>query len=92
MVEKSGCCYSLFTNLDNFSRVMLLSGGLKLPFKIIPVLAVRRFISVSVHTLYRIRERLVTKGTIRRGGSSACFSAPAGWSVDDNLSIHHILT
>ena len=53
---------------------------------------VRRFILVSVHKLYKIRDRLITRGTIRPGGSSARFSALARWSMDDNMSIHHILT
>ena len=78
-------------NLDNYSRVLLLSGGLKLPFQKHTCDTVRRFISVSVHKLYKIRDRLVTRGTIRPGGSSVCFSALARWSMDD-MSIHHILT
>ena len=74
-------------NLDNYSRVLLLSGGHTVRRD-----TVRRFISVSVHKLYKIRDRLVTRGTIRPGGSSVCFSALARWSMDDNMSIHHILT
>ena len=79
-------------NLDNYSRVLLLSGGLKLPFLKHTCDTVRRFILVSVHKLYKIRDRLITRGTIRAGGSSVCFSALARWSMDDNMSIHHILT
>ena len=79
-------------NLDNYSRVLLLSGGLKLPFQKHTCDTVRRFISVSVHKLYKIRDRLVTRGTIRPGGSAICYSALARWSIDDNMSIHHILT
>ena len=60
----------LLRNLDNYSRVLLLSGGLKLPFLKHTCDTVRRFISVSVHKLYKIRDRLVTRGTIRAGGSS----------------------
>ena len=78
-------------NLDNYSRALLLSGGLKLPFQKHTCDTVRRFISVSVDKLYKIRDRLVTRGTIRPGGSSVCPSALARWSMDDNLSIHHIL-
>ena len=77
-------------NLDNYSRVLLLSGGLKLPFQKHTCDTVRRFISVSVHKLYKIRDRLVTRGTIRPGGSSVCFSALVRWSMHDSLSIHHI--
>ena len=79
-------------NLDNYSRVLLLSGGLELPFLKHTCDTVRRFISVSVHKLYKIRDRLVTRGTIRAGESSVCFSALARWSMDDSMSIHHILT
>ena len=79
-------------NLDNYSRVLLLSGGLKLPFLKHTCDTVRRFISVSVHKLHKIRDRLVTRGTIRARGSSVCFSALARWSMDDKMSIHHILT
>ena len=79
-------------NLDNYSRVLLLSNCLKLPFLKHTCDTVRRFISVSVHKLHKIRDRLVTRGTIRAGGSSVCFSALARWSMDDNMSIHHILT
>ena len=78
-------------NLDNYSRVLLLSGGLKLPFLKHTCDTVRRFISVFVHKLYKIRDRLVTRGTIRAGGSLVCFSALALWSMDDNMSMHHIL-
>ena len=79
-------------NLDNCSRVLLLSGGLKLAFLEHTCDTVRRFISVSVHKLYKIEDRLVTRGTVRPGGSSVCFSALARWSMDDNMSINHILT
>ena len=64
-------------SLDNYSRVLLLSGGLRLPFQKHTCDTVRRFISGSVHKLYKIRDRLVTRGTIRPGGSSVCFSALA---------------
>ena len=57
-------------NLNNYSRVLLQSAGLKLPFQKHTCDTFRRFISVSVHKLYKIRDRLVTKGTIRPGGSS----------------------
>ena len=50
-------------NLDNYSRVLLLSGSLELPFQRHTCDTVRRFISVSVHKLYKIRDRLVTTGT-----------------------------
>ena len=79
-------------NLNNFPRVLLLFEGLKLSCQKHTSDTVRRFISVSVHKLYKIRDRLVTRGTIRPGGSTACFSALARWSMNDNLSIHHILT
>ena len=62
-------------NFDEFSRVLLLSDGLKLPFQKHISDPVRRFISVSVHNLYKIRVRIVTRGTIRPGGSSVCFSS-----------------
>ena len=79
-------------NLDNCSGVLLVSGGQKLSFQKHTCDTVRRFISLSVHKLYKVRDRLITRGTIRRGGSSARFSAPARWSMIDNLSIQHILT
>ena len=65
---------------------------MKLPFQKHTCDTVRRFISVSVHKLYNIRDRLVTRGTIRPSGSSVCFSALVRWSMDDNMSLHHILT
>ena len=55
-------------NLDNFFRVLLLSGDLKQKHTSDKV---RRFISVSVHKLYKIRDGFVTRGTMRRGGSSS---------------------
>ena len=70
-------------NLDNYSRALLLSGGLKLPFQKHTCDTVRRFISVSVQKLYKIRDRLVARGHVRPGGSSGCFSAPARWLMDD---------
>ena len=79
-------------SLDNYSRVLLLSGGLKLPYQKHTCDTVRRFISVSVDKLYKIRDRLVARVTIRPGASSVCFSALARWSMDDNMPIHHILT
>ena len=78
-------------NLNNYSRVLSLSGGLKLPFQKHICDTVRRFISVSVHKLYKIRDTLITRGTLRPSGSSVYFSALARWSMDDNMSIHHIL-
>ena len=56
-------------NLDNCSRVLLLSGGLKLLFQKQTCDTVRCFMSVSVHKLYKSRDKLVTRGTIRPGGS-----------------------
>ena len=47
-------------NLDNYSRVLLLSAGLKLPVLKRTCDTARRFISVSVHKLDKIRDRRVT--------------------------------
>ena len=88
--QKCDVLANVLRNLDDYSRILLLSGGLKLPFQKHTSDTVRRFISVSVHKLYKIRNRLVTKGTIKHGGSSACFSPLARWLVYDNMSIHRI--
>ena len=61
-------------NLNNYSILLLLSGDLKLPFQKHTCDTARRFISVSVQKLYKIRDRLVTKGSLRLSGSSVYFS------------------
>ena len=74
-------------NLDNYSRVLLLPGGLKLPSQKHTCDTVRRFISVSFHKLYKIRDKLVTRGTMRPGGSSVCFSALATQFISQSRRI-----
>ena len=79
-------------NLSHSSKVLLSTGSLILPFQNFTNDVIRRFVAVSVHKVIKIRKRLVEKGKIKLGGSSACFSALARWSLDANLSLHHLLT
>ena len=81
----------LLRNLNFFFRVLLLPSGLRLPFQKYTGDTVRRFIFVSANNIYKNRDSLVTRGTVRPGVLSF-LSALAQWSVDDNLSIQHILT
>ena len=50
---------NFFRNLDDHNKVLLLTGGLKLPFQRSMSVSIARFIRVSVPKLVRIRERLV---------------------------------
>ena len=79
-------------NLGHSSKVLLLTGSLILPFQKFTNDVIRRFVAVSVYKVIKIRKRLVEKGKIKLGSSSACFSALARWSLDANLSLHHLLT
>ena len=72
-------------NLSHSSKVLLLTGSLILPFQKFTNDVIRRFVAFSVHKVIKIRKRLVEKGKIKLGGSSACFSALARWSLDANL-------
>ena len=60
-------------NLDDHNKVLLLTGGLKLPFQRSVSESIARFIVVSVHTLVRIRERLAARGVITPNGSYSHF-------------------
>ena len=79
-------------NLDDHSKVLLLTGGIRLPFQRSRRKSIARFITVSVHKLVRIRERLVARGIITPNRSSFSFHAVARWSMNDAFSLHHVLT
>ena len=79
-------------NLDDHNNVLLLTGGLKLPFQHSTSVSIARFIMMSVHKLARIRERLVAPGIITPNRSSFSFYAVARWSMNDAFSLHHVLT
>ena len=81
-------------NLDDHSKVqvLLLTGGLRLPFQRSISVSIARFIMVSVHKLVRIRERLVARGIVTPNCSSFSFHAVARWSINDAFSLHHVLT
>ena len=64
-------------NLSHSSKVLLLTGSLVLPIQKFANDVISRFDAVSVYKVIKIRKRLVEKGKIKLGGSSACFSAPA---------------
>ena len=51
-------------NLDDHSKVLLLTGGLRPPFQRSISVSIARSIMESVHKLVRIRERLVARGII----------------------------
>ena len=76
-------------NLDNHNKVLLLTGGLKLPFQRSTSVSIARFIMMSVHKLARIRERLVARGI---STPNCSFHAVACWSMNDATSLHHVLT
>ena len=78
-------------NLSSFSKVLFMTGSLKLPFSKHINDMIRRLTAVSVHKIMKIGEDFVAKGTVRPGGLSTCFSALTRWSMNDNLSLHHIL-
>ena len=80
-------------NLDDHSKVLLLTGGLRLPFQRFISVSIARFIMVSVHKLVRIRGRLVARGIITcNHRSSFSFHAVARWSINNAFSLHHVLT
>ena len=79
-------------NLDDHSKALLLTGGLRLPFQCSMSVSIARFIMVLVHKLVRIRERLAASGIITPNPSSFSFHAVARWSMNDTFSLHHVLT
>ena len=76
-------------NLDNHSKVLFLTGGLRLSFQRSVSVSIAQFIIVSVHKLVRICERLVV---ITLNPSSFSFHAVARWSMNYAFSLHHVLT
>ena len=68
-------------NLDDHSKVLLLTGGLRLPFQRSISVSIARFIMVSVHKLVRICEKLMARGIITPNRSSFTFHAVACWSM-----------
>ena len=89
---KAGVIINFLTNLDDHSKVLLLTGGLRLPFQRSISVSIAGFIMVSVHKLVRIRERLVARGIITTNHSSFSFHVVARWSMNDAFSLHHVLT
>ena len=79
-------------NLNDHSKVLLLTGGLRLPFQCSISVSIARFFMVSVHKLVKIRERLIARGIITPDRSSFSFHAVARWSMNDAFSLHHVLT
>ena len=79
-------------SLDDHNKVLLLTGGLKLPFQRSASVSVVRCIMVSVHKLVRIRERLVARGIITPNRSSFSSHVVAHWPMNDAFSLHHVLT
>ena len=81
-------------NIDDHNKVqvLLITGGLKLPFQRSISVFTARFIMVSVHKPVRIRERLVARGIITSNRSSFLFHAVARLSMNDAFSLHHVLT
>ena len=69
-------------NLDDHSKVLLFTGGLRLPFQLSISVSIAPFIMVSVHKLVRIRERLVARGIITPNRSSFSFHAVVRWSMN----------
>ena len=64
-------------NLYDHSKVLLLTGGLRLLFQPSISVSIARFIMVSVQKLVRIRERLLARGVITPNRSSFSFHAVA---------------
>ena len=83
---------NFLSNLDDHNKVLLITGGLRLPFQHSVSVSIARFIMVSVHKLVRIRERLVARGIITPNRSSFSFHAVARWSMNDAFAFHHVLT
>ena len=81
-------------NLDDHSKVqvLLLTGGIRLPFQRSISVSIARFIMVSVHKFVRICERLDARGIITANRSSFSFHAFARWFMNDAFSLHHVLT
>ena len=84
--------FNFLRNLDDHNKILLLTGGLKLPFQRSISVSIARFIMVSVHKPVRIRERLVALGIITPNPSSFSFHAVARWSMNAAFSLHHVLT
>ena len=70
-------------NLDDHSKILLITGGLRLPFQHSISVSIARFIMGSVHELVRIRERLIACGIITPNRFSFLFHAVARWSMND---------
>ena len=70
-------------NFDDHNKVLLLTGGLEVPFQRSMRESVIRFIMVSAHKLVRIRDRPVACGIIAPNRSSFLFHAVALWSMND---------
>ena len=80
-------------NLNDHNKVLLFTGGLKLPFQRSTSVSIARFITLSVQKLVRILERLVALGIITPNRSSFSFqNTVARWSMNDTFSLHHVLT
>ena len=74
---------NVLRNLDDLKKVLLLTGGLRLPFQRSISVSIARFIMMLVHKLVRIRERLVARDIITPNRSSFSFHPVARWSVND---------
>ena len=79
-------------SLNDHNKVLLVTGGLRLPFQRSISVSIARFVMVSVHKLVRIRERLIARGIITPNRSSFSFHAVARWSMNGAFSLHHVLT
>ena len=79
-------------NLDDYNKVLLLIGGLKLHFQSSMSESIVRYIMVSIHKRVRIREKPPARGIIAPNRSSFSFHAVARWSMNDALSLHTVLT
>ena len=70
-------------NVDDHNKILLLTGGLRLPFQRSISVSTAQFIMVSVHKLVRIHKRLVARGIINPNHSCFSFHAVARWSMND---------
>ena len=73
-------------NLDDHSKVLLLTGGLKLPFQCFSV-SIARFMCQFTSLLGFVRDSFLFTSL-----SSFSFHAAARWSINDAFSLHHVLT
>ena len=79
-------------NVDDHHKVLLLTGGLRLPYQRFMSESIARSIMVSVHKLVRICEKLIARSIITRNRFFFSFHAVARWSMKDALSLHYMLT